>query len=401
MIRRLMTILMLAALLVLGQTALAESGSDIGKSVTVTITLSESELREPQTIQITVCVANQTGADMPGPCALYGPDGRRVEAFGLPTLKTGQSAECTFDWTVTHEQLNQGCLTVILASTVLDEQGMLATRKYKYNAALSWKQPEPETPQPQIRITLSSNALTQPEEITVLISITNASDVDMPGPLALYNPDGRCIASFSTPALAAGKTVEWTDTWAVTEEQLKAGRIVYTIVYVTQDENGNLSTRMLPFFQRITTSHVEREDRLAVTAAFDREELPTFPGVVKAVIRITNEGNTALSDVRITSASATLYTISEIQPGATLTIQRDVKVSMPGSYRFDASFRNAQGTTTTFQSNVIRMTQTAAPSQDVPEVEEIHAEASPAASAGMSALPIVLVQLLIQLLMGS
>ena len=74
-----------------------------------------------------------------------------------------------------------------------------------------------------MKMDLSVTRFSGPAEVKVTISVSNTTDKDMPGPLALYYPNGKMISEFGTPTLAAGRTKTWEGTWTVTEEQIKAG----------------------------------------------------------------------------------------------------------------------------------------------------------------------------------
>ncbi len=71
-----------------------------------------------------------------------------------------------------------------------------------------------------MKMDLSSTRFSGPAEVTVNISVSNTTDEDMPGPLALYYPNGKMISEFGTPTLTAGQTKTWQGTWTVTEEQI-------------------------------------------------------------------------------------------------------------------------------------------------------------------------------------
>ena len=78
--------------------------------------------------------------------------------------------------------------------------------------------------EPVLRMDLSQTRFTGPQEVAVTIGVTNESGEDMPGPMALYYPNGKMIAEFGTPTLKAGETRTWEGRWTVTEEQLKQYR---------------------------------------------------------------------------------------------------------------------------------------------------------------------------------
>ena len=86
--------------------------------------------------------------------------------------------------------------------------------------------------EPVLRMELSQTRFTGLQEVTVTISVSNPSEQEPLGPMALYCPDGRMIEEFGTPTLAAGESRTWEGIWAVTESQLKQGRVIFAIQYM-------------------------------------------------------------------------------------------------------------------------------------------------------------------------
>ena len=105
-----------------------------------------------------------------------------------------------------------------------------------------------EAVDPVLNMELSQARFTGPQEVTVTISVTNPSDQEPLGPMALYYPDGRIIEEFGTPTLEAGDTLTWEGTWAVTESQLKQGRVVFAIQYMTKEVDGSSSRKIQPYY---------------------------------------------------------------------------------------------------------------------------------------------------------
>lgn len=95
----------------------------------------------------------------------------------------------------------------------------------------------------EFQMELSQTQFAEPGEVTVTLSVTNVSGADMPGPMALYYPNGKIIAEFGTPTLKAGETRTWEGRWTVTEEQLKQGRVIFAIQFTTL-ENDSITRKV-------------------------------------------------------------------------------------------------------------------------------------------------------------
>lgn len=99
----------------------------------------------------------------------------------------------------------------------------------------------------EFRMELSQTQFAEPGEVTVTISVTNVSGADMPGPMALYWPNGKIIEEFGMPTLKAGENRTWEGTWCVTEEQLKQGRVIFAIQFTTL-ENDSITRKVRSYY---------------------------------------------------------------------------------------------------------------------------------------------------------
>lgn len=106
--------------------------------LTIEISLSRYEFTQPGNVTVEILVTNTSGKDMPGPCVLYNPSGRRIEAFGTPTLAAGESRSWSGTWPVSKEQLQQGRITFALALAVQDDSGRLVTRTQSFWTPISY-----------------------------------------------------------------------------------------------------------------------------------------------------------------------------------------------------------------------------------------------------------------------
>ena len=173
-----------------------------------------------------------------------------------------------------------------------------------------------------LNMDLSATRFSGPAEVTVSIRVTNTKDEDMPGPLALYYPNGHMIEEFGTPTLSAGQSRTWTGTWMVTEEQIKAGRIIFAVRYSILGADGSVTTKTDSYYAAI-------EDAGAVAQVeINRYITPTMAGngqKVSVTYEIANTGTLDVTDVVIKEGS----TISKTNGKIDL-----VKAGEKGSYTF-------------------------------------------------------------------
>lgn len=154
---------------------------------------------------------------------------------------------------------------------------------------------------PAVDMQLSETRLSGPKEITVTISVTNTADTDMPGPIALYDPEGRRIEDFGTPTLSSGATKSWTGTWFVTEEQLSEGRIAYALAYTIADDTGVLITKTTTFYKSIVK--VGEAPEVLVTRTITPSTARNGQKV-SVIYEISNIGGVDVTDVTIKESSA-------------------------------------------------------------------------------------------------
>ncbi|MBQ6722559.1 MAG: hypothetical protein IJQ88_10370, partial [Clostridia bacterium] len=103
----------------------------------------------------------------------------------------------------------------------------------------------------KVSMELSNNKFSAPETINVSISISNVSDEKMPSEVTLYYPSGKQVEEFGAPVLESGVAKSWSGTWAVTQEELEAGKITFKIKYMVYDENNELKPKTKNFSKKI------------------------------------------------------------------------------------------------------------------------------------------------------
>jgi len=160
--------------------------------------------------------------------------------------------------------------------------------------------------------------LSGPGELTFSITVSNAGDEDMPGPVKLYYPDMTPVEEFGSPTLAAGNSKSWEGTWNVTQKELESGFVGFIVERTEKDpETGELMTKMARLKLPITYAGAEPE--LSIFRTF----LPSVAQKnqeVSVIYEITNTGTAEVSNVTIKEhkdISTTAGAIKSIAPGET------------------------------------------------------------------------------------
>ena len=202
-----------------------------------------------------------------------------------------------------------GCLTVVLALMLL-----LCASAYAAEDPI------------KISMEVSESKFTAPKEIDISIKITNSGEDDMPSPVTLYFPDGEIIEEFGSPTLAGGASKTWTGKWTVTQEQLEAGGITFSLRYAILDDNDEIINKEKNFTWPIEYAGA------SASVEVNRTVTPSVAGKgqeVTVTYEIVNTGTVEVTDVAIKETNAVSSrrgSIKSIAPGEKATHTFTVKM---------------------------------------------------------------------------
>ena len=169
----------------------------------------------------------------------------------------------------------------------------------------------------KISMELSTNKFSEPKEITVSITVSNAGEGDLPGPVTLYYPSGKQVEEFGSPTLTVGSQKNWSGKWKVTQQELDAGKITFKIKYSVYNDEDELVNKTKTFSKRIIYSGADPE------LTINRTIVPTTAQngqEVSVTYEIANTGSVDVSSVTIkenSSISSKSGTIETIPAGET------------------------------------------------------------------------------------
>ena len=437
--QRILVCLTLALLLVLGLcgTALAANVPE------VSVVLSENRFSGPQEVTVTITVANTGDTDMPGPVALYDPDGKKIDEFGTPILAAGASKVWTGTWMVTDKQLDEGRLSFGLGYTVADDSGVIYQKTQTFYSPIV---NTGATPDVQVTRTITPPVARQGQKVYVTYEVTNVGGLDVTG-LTIKESSAVSSTAAKLGTLAPGESASHTFTIemkkkdlishaavtysaagqdytrTVDEATIKYGKTVELEASLKADKKGGTIGDVVKLtltlkntgknaIQNITVTdpvlgtvfsgltvegkssltqekeitilrtgdylfsvsganasgsavqtatemvHViavdpEKAVSLSVTAEADKPTIYMLPGIVKFTVHVTNTGSVAAENVTVSASNVELYSFASIAPGATASFVRDVRVDIPGKFRFDAQVTDPLGQPVTFQGNEV------------------------------------------------
>lgn len=143
---------------------------------------------------------------------------------------------------------------------------------------------------------LSDDTFSGPTTITVSVTVSNAGESDLPGPVTLYSPSGKQVEEFGSPTLTAGSSKNWSGPWSVTQKELDEGKITFIVRYSVYNEAGELKSYAAGITRHIHYSGAEPEldvkRSIIPQIASDGQE-------VSVIYEITNKGTADVSSVSI------------------------------------------------------------------------------------------------------
>lgn len=132
----------------------------------------------------------------------------------------------------------------------------------------------------KVSMELSKDHVSLGDEINVLISVTNTTGEDLPDVVELYDADGDKVPEEEDCTLAAGETKSWYKSWEISQSDLAAGKILYSIKYYAYDgpadEDGKptLKEHKISFSKRIyPVSGSGAEEQLSFQVPVIEDEL--------------------------------------------------------------------------------------------------------------------------------
>ena len=183
----------------------------------------------------------------------------------------------------------------------------------------------------QFSIEIDPTTMTSPGNVKVTARLSNSGTADIQTPLALFDPDDKPVASFfdggTLAGLKVGETQVWTGDYSVSQAQLDAGKLIYTIKAGVIDAQGTVASLSLP--AEATINYVGEKVSLTVKRTIS-PEVVRKDETVKVIYELINDGNVQLNDIRIrehSSISTKQQSVEKLEPQKSVTITFEKKIS--------------------------------------------------------------------------
>ncbi len=200
---------------------------------------------------------------------------------------------------------------------------------------------------PDLKIELSSPTagVNVGEAATLVITFTNAGNVSYSNVTVTEAKRGEILTNLSIPA---GATVTEQKEFILMEPT------DFKVTATLPDNTGETRT-MSSKELRVGVFDPEKQLLLTLNLTCDQESVRSAPADVKFHLTVTNNSNIKAEKIAITHGSTSIYTIDSLEPGGSMVLDRDVRISQPGQFRFTASLKDSMNNSVQFESNTIKI----------------------------------------------
>lgn len=254
----------------------------------------------------------------------------------VKTLGAGQRATLTFTSRMGNADLTSN------ATITYKTKGSSRTLTEKVDSAVI------PLAKPNLKIALSSptGGVNIGEAATLVITFTNSGNVSYSNVRVVDEKKGEILTNLSIPA---GATVSGEKEFILTEPT------TFKVTASLPDNTGE--TRTLSAGElAIGVFDPEKTLRLTLNLTADQETVPAIPADVRFHLTVTNNSNVKAEKINILHGNTDIFTIASLEPGASASLTRDVRISQAGKFRFTASVKDALKNTVTFDSNTVQIT---------------------------------------------
>lgn len=211
---------------------------------------------------------------------------------------------------------------------------------------------------PNLKIAISSPTagVNIGEAAKVVVTFTNEGNVSYTNVSVKDEKKGEFLTNVSIPA---GATV------VEEKEFILMEPTTFKVTATLPDNTGNTNT-MTSNELNIGVFDPEKALLLTLNLSADRQTIHETPGDVTFKLVVTNNSNIKAEKISIYHGSTFITEIAALEPGASTTIVRDVRISQAGQFRFTASLQDSMKNTVTFDSNTLQISYaraTAAPTK--------------------------------------
>ena len=201
---------------------------------------------------------------------------------------------------------------------------------------------------PGLEIILSSDTtgVNIGEAAKLIITFTNKGNVSYSNVTVTEAKKGEILTNLSIPA---GATVVEEKEFILTEPT------TFKVTATLPDNTGETKTLSSKNELKLGVYDPDKVILLTLNLTVEPETVAKAPANVRFHLTVTNNSNVKAENIAITHGEKPIYTIAALEPGASVTLDRDVTISQAGNYRFTASLKDSLNNTVTFDSETVRI----------------------------------------------
>ena len=307
----------------------------------VAMQLSTRSFTEPQTINVTIQVANASEEDLPGPVTLIDPNGNQIEEFGAPVLTVGASKVWEGTWDVTQEQLTAGKITFRLHYYIKDENGELISRNRGFSKDITY---EGAVTSVDVNRTISPTTAGNGKTVKITYDVINTGTTEITDVTIVENKS-ISTKKGTIAKVAAGSKESYTFTVTMGKKDLTSEATI------TYKANG-------------ATQKVEKEaakiayGEMNLSAALSTDRKGGIPGdQVKLTLTLKNSGKTDYTNVTVNDPLlGEVFAKQTVPAGKTVTLEKQVVMSDTVEYQFAVTAMNANGGVVETSTDRVKLT---------------------------------------------
>lgn len=165
--------------------------------------------------------------------------------------------------------------------------------------------------------------ITSPQTVAVTIKVVNSGEGDIQTPITIMDPDGNQVTQWGS--LGVGQSQSWKGSWNVTQAELDAGRLRFSVQYTSYDDDGNA----VPTTSTASVTIQKESAAPGLTATYTIT--PQTPQAGQEVVlryTLSNTGNVDLTNIRITNTGIDQKNINIASLGVGEKITREYSLTM-------------------------------------------------------------------------
>lgn len=200
---------------------------------------------------------------------------------------------------------------------------------------------------PNLKIELSSptDAVNVGEKATVFITFVNEGNVSYSNVSVTDAKAGELLSGIDIPA---GETVREEKQFILTEP------IIFKATATLPDNTGE-TKKLTSNELRIGVYDPEKQLLLTLNLTADQDSVSHIPADVRFHLIVTNNSNIKAEKINISHGKTQIYTIASLDPGASMTLDRDARIPQAGQFRFTATVKDSLNNEVKFESNTIHI----------------------------------------------